>query len=359
VSRIAIFSPDPLSAISGNNTTLRRLARGLRGLGHEVSELQVTPEGSAPGDLSGFDVFHALHAFKTGAPIRLAARRLGAPYVVSVTGTDVHEDLRLPEHGHVVLSVLRDARAILANSLEAEALVRKHGVSTPWVLVPKGVEGEIEDPAPAEPPLSPEGKDPIIFLHVAGWREVKNNIFPLEPLSRLARETPGIRLRFAGPVLDRRYHEAWLEAAGRFPFAEDLGAVEAGLMSRLYRSAAVVLNTSHSEGGSNAVLEAMAAGRTVLASGVPGNQALLSFDEGRWESSTGVLYRSAALPGEGPVRRLHDADDFYSKARRLALEPDLRSKIGQNARQAILRSHSPRQELEKVLEAYRLAGLDP
>jgi len=357
LSRIAIFSPDPLAAISGNNTTLRRLAGGLRTLGHQVTEAQVPPEakGLEEEDLSRCDVFHALHAFKTGVAVRSASQRLGTPYVVSITGTDLHEDLCLPERRQLVLSVLQDARAILASSLEAEAMVRKHhAVSTPWVLVPKGVEAPPD--AGASPPAEDQG--PILFLHVAGWRPVKNNHFPLEPLSRLSGEIPRVRLRFAGPVLDVGYHQAWREVAWRYPFAEDLGEVEPALMGELYRRAAVVLNTSHSEGGSNAVLEAMAAGRTVLAADVPGNQAFLRFDARDWESSTGVLYNTASLAGEGAARRLHDADDFYSKARRLAIEPEIRSRIGQNARAAVFRSHSLRHELEGVLEAYRLAGLN-
>ncbi len=95
----------------------------------------------------------------------------------------------------------------------------------------------------------------------------------------------------------------------------------------------------------------------MLASDVAGNRAFLQFDEERWSASTGILYRAPALEKPGPVRRAHDAEDFYLKARRLALDAELRRRIGGNARKFVQREHSPGRELEGVLEAYRLAGL--
>src|SRR5262249_39059338 len=129
------------------------------------------------------------------------------------------------------------------------------------------------------------------------------------------------------------------------------------LLGEMYGAASVVLNTSHSEGSPNAVLEAMAAGKAVLASDVPGNRALVPFNEDDWETSTGVLYATSPLPGDGPIRSLHDAEDFYAKARRLALDPEIRRALGSRAREHVLEAHSPERELERVLEAYRLAGV--
>jgi glycosyltransferase involved in cell wall biosynthesis len=361
VSRMALFSPTPATTPCGNNATLRRIARGLRDLGHEVMEASLDSlhagEDSTREPLQGFDLLHAFHAFKTGVAVREAALALGIPYVVSITGTDLHEDLARPERRDAVLSVLRDAGAILVASEEAARKVSElPSVTAPCVVVPKGVA-----PSPAAPAPSP-GR--ILFLHVASWREVKNNFFPLEPLARLAAEVPTLELLYLGPVLEERYWEPWRRLAAAHPFARHGGCVEPGHMAAMYARAAVVLNTSHSEGGANSILEAMAAGKAVLASDVRGNASLIHHDESCWEESTGVLYRTRRLPeaqapATGPERRVHDPEDFLAKARRLATDEDLRFKIGSNARRFVLEHHSLEREIEKVIESYRLAGVDP
>jgi glycosyltransferase involved in cell wall biosynthesis len=356
VTRIAILSPAAPGGAGGNVTTRRRIARGLRGRGLEVLEVSVTPAGAvegAAGGLEGADLVHALHAWKAGRLARELSRRLGVSYVVSLTGTDIHEDIESPERRDAVLEVLAGAAAILAPGGEAEEIVRRHGIATPLVRVAKG----IEVPEPAGAPAGADERDGALFLLPGGWREVKNQLFALDPLARLAAEVPGVRLRFAGPVLDAAYHALWAGRRERLPFAEDAGVVAPAGMGREYAAAAVVLNTSHSEGGSNAVLEAMAAGRAVLASDVPGNRALVDFRPDDWRGSTGVLYRTEPMPGGGPARRAHDAEDFLVKARRLALEPDLRATIGRNARERARAEHSPERESEDVLSAYRIAGV--
>jgi glycosyltransferase involved in cell wall biosynthesis len=60
--------------------------------------------------------------------------------------------------------------------------------------------------------------------------------------------------------------------------------------------------------------------------------------------------------GASAARLVHDAEDFLGKARRLALDPGLRSAIGRNARRYVIEEHSPGRELDGVLEAYRAAG---
>ncbi len=361
MSRMALFSPAPAATPCGNNTTLRRIARALRDLGHEAMEGNIgalrAGEDSTRERLRDCDVLHAFHAFKAGVAVREASLALGMPYVVSVTGTDVHEDLARPDRRDAVLSVLRDAGAILVASEEAAREVSGlPSVTTPCVVVPKGVE-----PAARAPPPSP-GR--TLFLHVASWREVKNNLFPLEPLARLAAEIPDLELLFLGPILEERYREPWRRLAGAYPFARHGGCVEPARMAEMYAGAAVVLNTSHSEGAANSILEAMAAGKAVLASDVRGNAGLIHHDESCWEDSTGVLYRTRpprerGAPSTGPERRIHDAEDFLAKARRLAADEALRFKIGSNARRFVLEHHSTKREIEKVLEAYRLAGVGP
>jgi glycosyltransferase involved in cell wall biosynthesis len=280
--------------------------------------------------------------------VQAAARARGIPYVATLTGTDVHQDLASPRHAAAVRSVLLGAAALLASSERlADLVIERLGLPVPVAVVPTAV----EDPAGWRRP-APEADGRVLFLQVGGWREVKNNLFPLGPLATLAAQLPGLRLRYLGPVREEAYHARWRDVAPDVPFAEDGGVVDPGGMPAAYAEAAALLNTSHSEGASNAMLEAMAAARAVLASDVPGNAELLSFDPDRWEESTGVLYRVTAGPDGRPV---HDPADFLAKARRLALDPALRRRIGENAHRAVLAAHTPDLELDGVLSSYRLA----
>ena len=75
--RVALVCPGSASVPSGNGATLRRLARGLRSRGLEVTEIHLGDRGApppcVPPDLEGHDVIHALHARKAGGAVRAAA----------------------------------------------------------------------------------------------------------------------------------------------------------------------------------------------------------------------------------------------------------------------------------------------
>jgi len=109
-------------------------------------------------------------------------------------------------------------------------------------------------------------------------------------------------------------------------------------MASLLTAADVVLNCSVSEGGmANAVLEALALGRAVLASDIAGNRALIE------EDVTGLLF--------GDPRELAD------KAARLAGDSLLRARLGGAGRALIEREFPPEREVDGYRAVYR--RLDP
>jgi glycosyltransferase involved in cell wall biosynthesis len=94
-------------------------------------------------------------------------------------------------------------------------------------------------------------------------------------------------------------------------------------MPALFELADVVLNCSLAEGGmANAVIEALALGRAVLAADIAGNRSLVE------DAITGFLFGSA--------------EELAAKADRLLQDPDLRARLGWQARtrQCALRSRS-------------------
>jgi glycosyltransferase involved in cell wall biosynthesis len=106
-------------------------------------------------------------------------------------------------------------------------------------------------------------------------------------------------------------------------------------MAEALRQAAVVVNTSRSEGLSNALMEAMSVGTPILANDIPGNRDLLR------DGETGLLYRGAG--------------DYRAKLSRLLDVPALGARLGAAAAAEAGVRFSTGREAEAVLAAYEEA----
>jgi glycosyltransferase involved in cell wall biosynthesis len=91
----------------------------------------------------------------------------------------------------------------------------------------------------------------------------------------------------------------------------------------------------------NAVLEAMACEKAVIATPVGGVSDVLE------DGKNGILI---------PV---NDPDRLVEKILELLADSALRSRLGKNARATIAERYTPEKELEANLEAYRKIGLRP
>jgi len=135
--RVLLVAPHPLSEPRGNSVTLARLAEGLRAAGARVKLLgpdQADPRGS-------FDIVHAFHATKAGPRALELARKSGGALVVTLTGTDLHQDLRNAGRGRIVRGILEQAAAVVVFSAASRARLRRY--SRAWAaktrVIPAGV----------------------------------------------------------------------------------------------------------------------------------------------------------------------------------------------------------------------------
>ncbi|HVG94386.1 MAG TPA: glycosyltransferase [Planctomycetota bacterium] len=353
--RVLLVTAEALGTVSGNDTTIRRFERRLRERGLVVHLARLPDDGGVEGVRDAAvafrpDVVHALHARHAGPAAVEVARAVGVPLVVSSGGTDIDQDPYDEDLRRVVVDVLDAARVLYVAHEEAFRHARALGAGARVLRVPVAA-----DPPPSRPAPDPGrfGATPqdTLFLLPAGVRPVKNNAFPLAPIARLHAEGLSIRLVLAGPSRDEEYARHLEGLLAGHPCAAWIGSLAPQDLEVLYASADVVLNGSHSEGGANAVLEAMVRGKCVLASSVPGNEGLLEGGEGRPEA--GRLYR--AWPTDDPRVRRHDADDFLREARDLAVSPSRRHALGARARERATVEHSPEGEVEALLVGYRVA----
>ncbi|OHB75839.1 MAG: hypothetical protein A2Z34_05400 [Planctomycetes bacterium RBG_16_59_8] len=330
---IVIVTPLFFPSVGGNATTVGRWKVGLERAGHIV---RVVDGSRAREEIRKIapppDVIHCYHAYKSG---RHLSDLPEIPMVVSLPGTDIAEDVAVPERREVVERVLGKASIVAAsnNDMAVEVARRFPAMEGRIRVLPKGVSlpagsfglRQLLGIAPEE----------LVFLFPAGIRRVKNNHYPLERLADLASSLPPFRLVYAGPVLEREYAVEFEERRKRRPWAHCLGAIPYDRMGGLYAEADIVLNCSLHEGLPNALLEAMSLGRAVVASDIAGNRAAVE------NGVDGLLYR--------------DDGEFRKHILSLAGDAERRKIMGERAREKIRRSFGPERELAALLGIYREA----
>jgi L-malate glycosyltransferase len=337
--RLAILAPRSAPVALGNAVTVGRVAQGLREHGENLRVWDVSDasEATVVTEIDAYrpTLVHAFHALRSGPLGLRLARRLQVPLVVTLTGTDANHDLLDPERAPAVRPVLEGAAAITAfhASIVEHVAAVLPDTRARFVVVPQSVRFDVREPFDLAARWTVP-HDCVLFLLPAGIRPVKGPRTPLAPLDGLAAVDPRVRLAYAGPVLDADEHEALRRELATRPWAYHLGAVPHSQMASLLSQAAVVLNCSVSEGGmANAILEALALGRAVLASAIRGNRALIEDDV------TGLLFR--------------DARELSLKATRLARDPTLRARLGQAGRALVEREFSPEREADGYRAIYR------
>jgi glycosyltransferase involved in cell wall biosynthesis len=338
VGRLAILAPFGAPSVRGNSVTVERVTCGLREHGADLQVWDTSAAGEA-AIAQGVEAYrpalvHAFHAYRTGPLALRLARRLEVPLVVTLTGTDANCDLLDPERAPVVRRVLEGAAAITAfhTSIVEHVAAVLPDTRARFVVVPQSVRFAAGTPFDlgARWPLP---ADRLLFAFPAGIRAVKAPRMPLEPLDRLAVAEPRLRLVYVGPVIDPEEAEALRRELASRPWTRHLGVVPHAQMASLLGQADVVLNCSVSEGGmANAVLEALALERAVLASAIPGNRALVE------DEVTGLLFR--------------DARELGVQAERLVRDPGLRARLGRAGRTLFEREFPVERELNGYTAVY-------
>jgi L-malate glycosyltransferase len=334
-ARVVLLSPVPLDSPRGNAVTVARIAGRLRARGLDIAVWEAGAAGLEEDVESKPPLLvHAFHAYHTG-PLGLSlARASGAPLVVTLTGTDVSDDLPHPERGPLVREVLSGAAVVIAfhPSIAREVEAVLPALAGRIAIVPQSTLLAPPTERAAAPAID---GDPCI-LFPAGIRPVKRPLLPLAPLETTRRAHPGLRLWYAGPAIDHAEMQRLEGALAGSSWARYIGAVPHAAMPALLAAADIVLNCSRAEGGmANSVIEALSLGRAVLAADIAGNRSLIE------EGITGLLF--------GSERELAE------QAGRLAADPALRRRLGEAGRRLVESRLAPARETEGHLEAYARA----
>ena len=343
--RLAVLTPFAAPSVRGNAVTVGRVVHGLRerGIAVAVWDLSASSEATIEGGVEGDPpaLIHAFHAYRVGPLALRLARRLEVPLVVTLTGTDANHDLFDPARAASVWRVLEGAAAVTA--FDDSIVERVAGVlpdlRSRLVVVPQAVRFDARAPFDLARhwPL-PSAR--VLFVTDVNSRlpvlvrPVKAPRTAVAGLDALAAADPRVRLLLAGPVLDEQEGAALHRDLAARPWARHIGPVPHAQMASLLDAADVVLNCSFSEGGMpNSVLEALALGRAVLASDIPGNRTLVE------DGVTGLLFA--------------DSGALAAQAARLARDPVLRGRLGAAGRALVESKYPPARELDGYAAVYR------
>lgn len=308
----------------GNRTTVERWAA----LSDGISIVPALPEDAASIEGS-FDLVHGYHALHGGVAAMEEARRRSLPLVVSLGGTDLFAWRLRIERWKQVGEVL-EAADVVTGAFDDFAIGLPEGVV--FHTVPRAITME-GFPAP----MVSEGRGRVLLP--AGIRPVKGVLEALDLAEHLHRLALLEEFVLAGQSYDAAYGaevEARLE---QLPFAR-LVLLDAAAMMAAYRRADVIWNTSRHEGGSNAILEAWAAGRPVFARDVAGNRELV-------ERAPGEIALLAGMDDLGAIEAFHRGLAGETAADRIARMDRAVHWVG--------RMHAPESEERALLAAWAAA----
>ncbi|MFC4992608.1 glycosyltransferase [Rubritalea tangerina] len=262
---IIVSSAYPLSSPKGNTVTAKRITDLLYMGGHTAEAINSDMPPSA-------DAMIALHATKTlDSSKYFKAQYPKSKLIIYLTGTDLYQDQ--PNRRQEFYDALNLADALVIsqesslNSVPGPFRSKTFCVH-PSVFLPE----ESTVPAPPKPS----------FALVGHLRPVKNPFLLNRALDiirsvELHAYTLGSALDpdMVKAALEWQYHDPRFKWLYNVPYPQALSWM---------RQVDFTLNTSHSEGGSNAVAESIALGTPVLASRIEGNVGLLGDDyEGYFE----------------------------------------------------------------------------
>jgi len=259
----------------------------------------------------------------------------GCPFVISCRGQQINVRPYVPGNVDFVgrlRQTLESAAAVhcVSDAIKQEALNLGLDPSKAWVIRPA------VDPDFFCPPASKHREDGAFHIVTTGaliWR--KGYEYALLAMRRLVDSGLDVRFEIIGSGPEQQRVLYTMDDLGLKEHVHLLGQLPPERVRDHLQQADVFLLASLSEGIANAALEAMACGLPVVTTDCGG-------------------MREAVTDGvEGFVVPVRDPAAMAEALRKLALDEDLRTTMGERARERILREFTLEQQTEQFLSLYR------
>lgn len=294
---ICIITPTDARSRSGNWVTAARWRRILGKLGHRVIVRQQYDD--EPGDL-----LIALHA-RRSYPSMARFRHLhpDAPLILALTGTDLYGNMRV---GTQARRALRWAsRLVVLHPLAVRMLPR--GMRRKVRLIYQGV-----DRPRGQPVNTSRSFDVCVLGHLRTVKDPFRAAMAVRNLPAVSR----VRIVHIGHALDARMAERARREQNRNPRYRWLGGQPRGTALRRLAGCRLMVLSSRSEGGANAIGEAATLGVPIIASRIDGNVGLLGRDHpGLYRVGDTDALRTLLLRAESDTKFYRD---LLAASRRIA-----------------------------------------
>jgi glycosyltransferase involved in cell wall biosynthesis len=289
-----------------------------------------------------FDVLHAYFLAQAGFVAAYAGKYLNVPSVVSIRGNDIERAPFDPGKFSHVMFALQNASSLTTNAsvLREKA---KAFIDREINLIPNGVDNDLFRPMKRNSALIEAldlKKEDKIIGFVGEMREKKGLAALLLAYTQIIKAQPAALL-IVGDVRSGEDTRLFNELKSSIPNAKIVvtGYVSNHDLPSYYSLMDVLVHPSLRDGMPNAVLEAMACGKTVIATRAGGVMDLL--EDGK----------------NGRTVSINDITFLSTVIQEILSDKPLRSKLGEAARRTILNRFTLQNELDANLALYCELGL--
>jgi glycosyltransferase involved in cell wall biosynthesis len=292
----------------------------------------------------GFDLVHVHWVVPNGPIGAIAAKRHDLPLVISLHGSDMAVSERSRAIGRLTRWSFGRSAAVVAPSGDLLERARRLGAPDRVELIPHGADREAFD-VPADIAAARRarlglGEQDVVVAGVGRLIPVKGFAYLLEAHAHALADDPRLRLVLVGDGDERVGLQERARTLGVLDTVVFTGMVDRSEIPEYLAAADIVAVPSvrydgYVDGLPTVALEAMAAGKPLVASRVGGLVELVDDQE------------NGLLVGEKDVRALADA------LVRLAGEPDLRARLGARGQAEIGDQRSWKAAAQRYVTLYR------
>lgn len=291
-----------------------------------------------------FDILHAYFLPQAGFVASYAGKYLNIPSVASIRGNDIERAAFDPSRFSHVIYALQNANAVTTNASvlaeKAKAFLQRE-----ITIIPNGIDTELFKPMEKNQALaqalgispSAEGRGSTRVIGFVGeLREKKGLRVFLSAYAQVNKRNP-VTLLIVGEVRPGEDQKLFNDLKESIPNANIIvtGHIAHKDLPAYYSLMDVFVHPSLRDGMPNAVLEAMACGKTVIATPVGGVMDVIE---------DGV---------NGMLVSVNDVDGLAAKIAEALTQPERREAIGSAARATVLSHYTLEKELQANLNVYQ------